>query len=143
MMERSEDQTEGTTAWLVPIFAFMKQNFNFMAPGVYSMASKALRMVESEGEIPEPIMQVGKEGTLLLRWSLTEGDYNHGHMLTMEFMDESSFRYRYRKPSDDRAPTMVVTSDYADSVRCIFRKAFATNNITLQAMHYHLGKRFQ
>lgn len=96
--------------------------------GVFGGAKKVLRMSEVDGDIPQPIIQVGRKGNLILRWKFT-----HDREFILDFMNYLEFRYRYIGFGSDTG-TVIVSKDYGENIRKAFRIAFGSNGVGFTRM---------
>ncbi len=91
--------------------------------GVFGSAKKVLRMVEVDADIPQPSVQVGRKGNLILRWQFT-----HDREFILNFTNYLVFNYRYIGFGSDTG-TVIVYRDFAENIRKAFRLAFGSQGV--------------
>ena len=137
-MNQSDDRwdVESHPDWLTPIFSFMKENQDKFRMGVFGTASTVLKMVETEQWVKTPLMCVGRNRNLILRW-----EFPNGVILILDFFCYAEFRYRYQTYSHDSG-TVIVKGNMAQVIRRLFRDTFGANQVTKESMMFNVGRRF-
>jgi hypothetical protein len=121
-----QDQDKWTTEpqpeWLSEIFSFLDTHLNEFRTGVYGMAKKTLRQVESDWAPVPTTMMVGRNGTFIIRWV-------HGPdtVYAIEFLSVMEYRHRLRM---------------ADGYE-VFDDAFRVHRATKHDMFRTVGARFK
>jgi hypothetical protein len=119
----SDDSRTLQAPWLDLLLLHIEDHATDLRMGVFSCAKRTLRMVETDGDIPSPSITTGRKGNLILRWT-----FENGREFILDFFNYLEFRYRYIGFGSDTG-TVIVSKDYADSIRKAFRQAFGVNGV--------------
>jgi hypothetical protein len=123
--------------WLAPVFRYLDAHQSEFRVGVYGLAKRVLRMIESDHTIQTPMMGVGRSFNFVMKW-----EFSNGVDLTIDFISSLEFRYRHQTCTMDSG-TVLVNMNYGNRIRKLFRDVFGVNMVTRESMVFHLGKGFK